>query len=377
MKRAALHVDSFTAYPPRRSDDEALDQAMLRAYSVERSVDYGASLEDVLKLRRWVEAGHGWVSTALLLADDNEKRALGADESNEFLNCIRYQAYAAACCRLAQAALETEVEHRAKVYERQASHFKRSISATGPVRALELNIVHSGKSHAAWLFRPAALSADRPTVLVWGGADGWCEAFYNSVQFYVDKGLAVCLLELPGQGLARLRHGSVLQTDFKAFIKVALDTLIAHGSAEDRFGVVGHSAGGFLAMVAAAADSRIRACCTNGGALHPLHGFKKYPRVLERFGRLMGGAVNEGDVASLLDSLELQSAPLNMRASLLCLHGGLDPLVESSDAQQLVDLRGAEATLLYWPEGVHCLYNHAVERNVVVARWFASQLLTQ
>jgi len=376
MKPSTLHVDSFAVCPPRRSEDAALDQAMLRAYSVERSVDYGAALEDVLKLRRWVEAGHEWVGTALLLADDNEKRALSADHNHEPLNAIRYHAYAAACCRLAQAALETEVQHRTVVYERQAMHFRRALSGTDPSRALSFNILHNDKPHAAWLFRPASFSLHTPTVLVWGGADGWCEAFYSSVQCYLEKGLAVCLLELPGQGLSRLRHGSVLGADFKSFINLALDTLVAHGSTHDRFGVVGHSAGGFLALVAASADRRIRACCTNGGALYPLDGFKKYPRVLERFGRLMGATVSEDDVASLLESFELQSAALNMQASLLCLHGGLDPLVESSDAQALVALRGPEAILVYWPEGVHCLYNHAIERNGVLARWFASQLLT-
>ncbi len=376
MKTAPLHVDSFTLCPPRRSEDEALDQAMLRAYSVERSVDYGAALEDVLKLRRWVEAGHQWVGTALLLADDNEKRALRAEQNNEPLNVVRYQAFAAACCRLAQAALETDVQHRALVYERQVMHFKRALSATDPSRAVSFSILHGGKPHIAWLFRPALFSSNTPTVLVWGGADGWCEAFYTSVQWYLEKGLAVCLLELPGQGLSRLRHDSVLDADFKAFIKVALDTLIAHGAARDRFGVVGHSAGGFLALVAAAADRRIRACCTNGGALHPLDGFKKYPRVLERFGRMMGGAIGDDDVATLLDGFELERVALNMQASLLCLHGGQDPLVASSDAQALVALRGPEATLVHWPEGVHCLYNHAVERNGVLARWFASQLLT-
>ena len=376
MKPATLHVDSFAERPPRRSEDEALDLAMQRAYSVERMVDYGTALEDALKLRRWVESGHEWVDTALLLADDNEKRAISADHSHEPLTASRYQAYAAACCRLAQAALETDVQQRTKVYERQAMHFRRALLDTDSSRALTFNILHGGKPHAAWLFRPASGSPHTPTVLVWGGADGWCEAFYSSVHAYLEKGLAVCLLELPGQGLSRLRHGSVLGADFNAFIKLALDTLIAHGSAPDRFGVVGHSAGGFLALVAAAADSRIRACCTNGGALHPLDGFKKYPRVLERFGRLMGGSISDRDVAALLDGLDLEGATQNMQASLLCLYGGLDPLVERSDAEQLLALRGSAATLVYWPEGVHCLYNHAVERNSVLARWFARQLLT-
>jgi hypothetical protein len=30
--------------------------------------------------------------------------------------------------------------------------------------------------------------------------------------------------------------------------------------------------------------------------------------------------------------------------------------------------------LEYWPMGAHCLYNHTVERNSVMADWFADQL---
>ncbi|MFP8835284.1 alpha/beta hydrolase family protein [Hydrogenophaga sp. XSHU_21] len=374
MKRATFQVDSFAVRPPGRSDDQALDQAMLRAYSVERSVDYGTSLEDLLKLRRWVEAGCGWVDTALMLADDNELRAHAASQADQHRLSARFESFAAACCRLAQAALESDVQRRTGIYERQVRSFQRSVSG-GPVdRLVSFEITHRGKPHAAWLFRPAVFSTRTPTVVVWGGADGWCEAFHGSVPFYTERGLAVCLVELPGQGLARLRHGSFLDANFGAFVSAALDALVAHGSDPDRFGVVGHSAGGTLALVAAAADSRIRACCTNGGSLQPLNGFRKYPRVLQRFGRLTGGGCDESDMAALFDRLGLDNAPRKMQASLLCLQGGLDPLVDNVEAQRLVDLRGADATLAYWAEGVHCLYNHAIERNCVMAEWFATRL---
>lgn len=374
MTASTFHVDSFAERPPGRSDDEALDQAMLRAYSIERSVDYGCWLEDVLKLRRWVEAGHGWVDTALLLADDNEQRALRAGETHQPLIAMRYLAGAAACCRLAQAGLETDAQRRLRVYERQALLFRRSVSGLATDRVESFEVSHRGKPHAAWLFRPAEIMANVPTVVVWGGADGWCEAFHGSVPFYTERGLAVCLLELPGQGLARLRYGAVLNPDFGGFVSAALDALVERGAVGNRFGVVGHSAGGSLALAAAAADTRIRACCSNGGSLRLLDGLRKYPRVLQRFGRMMGGEGREENVASLLESLDLEDAVRNMRAALLCLQGGLDPLVDNAEAQQLVDLRGPAATLVYWPEGVHCLYNHAVERNSVLGEWFASQL---
>lgn len=369
-----FHVDSFVQHPPVRSEDEAHDQAMLRAYSIERSVDYGCSLEDVLKLRRWVETGHGWVGTALLLADDNEQRALQANQSSQSLLAMRYLAQAAACCRLAQAGLEANEQHRLRVYERQASLFRRSVSGLPAGNVEFFEVGHQGKPHAAWLFKPTTLATDVPTVVIWGGADGWCEAFHGSVPFYVEQGLAVCLLELPGQGLARLRHGSLLGPDFGGFVSAALDALTALGSAGDRFGVVGHSAGGSLALAAAFADSRIRACCSNGGSVHLLNGLKKYPRVMQRFARMLGADGDEESVSYFLANLDLEGSVRDMRASLLCLQGGLDTLVNDAEAQQLVDMRGPEATLEYWPEGVHCIYNHATERNCVLAEWFVRQL---
>lgn len=374
MPSAALPVDSFPTNPPPRSAEPALDEAMLRAYSIERAVDYGCALEDVLKLRRWVEAGYGWADTALRLADDNEQRALRVDEADPAALAARSWAQAAACCRLAQAGLENDAQRRVQVYERQAALFLRSVSALTHVDAEFIELQHRGKPHAAWLFR-ATPAPGHPVVVVWGGADGWCEAFYRSVPFYTEHGLSVCLLELPGQGLARLRHASTLDASCTDFISATLDALTARGAAPDRFGVVGHSAGGTLALAAAAADPRIRACCTNGGAPRLFDALQKYPRVLQRFARTMGDAVSAADVRTFLDRLDLDGAVRSMRAALLCLQGGRDPLMDDAEARRLVALRGPAGQLAYWPEGVHCLYNHALERNSILARWCASALI--
>jgi len=373
MSSTSPVVDSFPQWPPHRSEDPALDQAMLRAYSLERSVDYGCALEDVLKLRRWVDAGYGWVDTALLLADDNERRAVRARETDQPSLAARFWAQAAACCRLAQAALESHVQSRVQVYERQAALFMRSVSASTSADGECIDMQHRGKPHRAWLFRAGPVPGN-PVVVVWGGADGWCEAFRRCVPFYTERGLSVCLLELPGQGLARLRHGSTLDASFTDFVSASLDMLIARGAAGDRFGVVGHSAGGSLALAAAAADRRIRACCTNGGSLRLFDTLQKYPRVLQRFGRTMGDDTSESGVRTFLERLDLEGAVRGMQASLLCLQGGCDPLVDDAEARQLVALRGPEGKLAYWPEGVHCLYNHAIERNSVLAQWFATEL---
>lgn len=226
-------VDSFPEHPPQRSADPAQDQALLRAYSIERSVDYGCELEYVLKLRRWVEAGHGWADTALQLADDNEQRVVRAAAADHPAQAAKYRAQAAACCRLAQAGLENDGERRVLAYERQAALFRQSVSDPAGAGGGFIEMRHRGKPHAAWLFRALPPSGN-PWVVVWGGADGWCEAFHGSVRNYTERGLSVCLLELPGQGLARLRHGSHLDAGFTDFVSATLDVLVARGAAAYR-----------------------------------------------------------------------------------------------------------------------------------------------
>jgi alpha-beta hydrolase superfamily lysophospholipase len=373
MAASSVKVDSHATTSVSGGGDPALDQAMLRAYFVERAVDYGCSLDDVLKLRRRVEAGHGWSDVALQLAHDNEIRAAFEARAGHTGSASAFLLHAAAACRLAQAGLEHDSIRRLHAYERQAANFRAGVTHADAGEYFE--VVHHDKGHGAWLFKAPGLEHGGAAVVVCGGADGWCEAFHASVPFYLERGLSVCLLELPGQGLARLGNGSMLGTDFTQVVSAALHELIARGAAEHRLGIVGHSAGGSLALAAAAADNRLRACCSNGGSVELAQGFLKFPRVLQRFGRMMGEGVSDERVLAFLEQIQLERAAGTMRASLLCLQGGKDPLVADAEAHRLIALRGAPwATLEYWPEGTHCLYNHAFERNCVVTDWFVTQL---
>ena len=376
----SLRLDTYLQAPPPQSADAALDQAMLRSYPAERCLDYGCALEDVLKLRRRVEAGHGWADIALQLAGDNDTRAAFEAGADRAASASRFYLQAAACCRLAQAGLEQDAPARLQAYLRQARHFRAAMQhhaagSDGPA-AEHFEVMHRERSHHAWLFRAPGFAQGGATVVVWGGADGWGEAFHPTVPAYLEKGLSVCLLELPGQGLARLAHGSMLDAGFTAVVSGLLDALSARGAAPERFGVIGHSAGGSLAIAAAAADERIRACCTNGGSPEPRIGASKFPRVLQRIGRMLGHDTTDNEVLAFFDALDLPHAARHMRAKLLCLHGGQDALVGNDEMQRLVELRGASATTFeYWPEGVHCLYNHSIERNSVLTTWFARALL--
>ena len=175
-------------------------------------------------------------------------------------------------------------------------------------------------------------------------------------------------------GAAGSRQGpsealSVLRT----MVSTAMSMLAGYEIAPDAFGVVGHSMGGALAIAAASADDRIKACCTNGGSVYLERGLMKYPRVLARMARMLDRS-NEETIA-FIQTLRLADVASTMRAELLCLQGGRDVLVDNNEAQSLIELHGHDrSTLQFWPEGVHCLYNHAFERNCVLTDWFATQL---
>lgn len=369
-----ITVDSWYRAQLVASTEPALDLAMLRAYSTERAMDYGCSLEDVLKLQQRVQQGAGWVNVAALLASDDLTRARAALETGAFRTAAAFYLHGAACFRLAQAALEERPDQRLAAYLDNVDAFANAMQLCGLAEA-RFEVRHEGTEHGAWLFQPAQRDTSPPCVLVVGGADGWCEAFYGSVPAFLERGLAVCLLELPGQGLARLQHASYLDRSFTRMVSATLDALAPSGVANGRFGILGHSMGGSLALRASADDDRLRACATNGGSFDLARGMRKFPRVLRRLGRMIANDCPDDAVFGFIEQLDLAAVASTLPVPVLCLQGGQDPIVSDEEARQLGVLRGSlPFDYQYWPEGAHCLYNHSVERNAVVADWFARQL---
>ena len=368
----SFKTDGFAHDPLPASTTRDLDEATLRAYPVERCLDYGCSIDDMLKLQARVRAGAGWAAVCGQLADDNLYRARSEQQHRRADTASFFSLHAAACFRLGQSAQEAMPDLRLQTYEQQCEAFSRGVQCAER-GATFFEVAFKDARHSAWLFKPPEGARPAPCVVVVGGADGWCEAFHGSVPFYRSRGLAVCLLELPGQGRARLRDGSLLAADFPRMVSATLDALSQRGVQARRFGLVGHSLGGTLAIVAAHADERIAGCCTNGGPLDPALGGAKYPRVLTRMARMTGGS--EEQTVSLFEAMDLPHALRDMPGRLLCLQGGADLLMPDADARTLVSLRGERhATLEYWPDGTHCNYNHAFERNCVLGNWFADVL---
>jgi esterase/lipase len=80
--------------------------------------------------------------------------------------------------------------------------------------------------------------------------------------------------------------------------------------------------------------------------------------------------------ADILLRMDISGEAENIRAPLLQLHGAPDQVFLLENARRLHDLAGStDKRLLIWEDGDHCIYNHSEEKHIVVADWFASQLL--
>jgi alpha-beta hydrolase superfamily lysophospholipase len=87
------------------------------------------------------------------------------------------------------------------------------------------------------------------------------------------------------------------------------------------------------------------------------------------------GTPDETALAERLRSLAMDPKSHRIPGSVLVVQGGRDGLLAMGEQASFLALANAERTaVLTWEDGEHTIYNHAQERNALVADWFAEQL---
>jgi dienelactone hydrolase len=187
----------------------------------------------------------------------------------------------------------------------------------------------------------------------------------------LDRGVAALLVDGPGQGETRLFNRLYLTADVHEAYSAILTYLLADKRVGNRIGIWGNSMGGHFAASAASEDPRFAACCVNGGSPRPIEILDRYPRFIEKFRAMTGGA----DPLPVLRSLDLGERNRQLTCPLLVLHGAPDQVFLLENAKTLYeDAASKDKQMRVWDDGDHCIYNHAHEKHCLVADWFASRL---
>ena len=100
-------------------------------------------------------------------------------------------------------------------------------------------------------------------------------------RFLTARGLGAALVDAPGQGETRLLGGLHFDEHAIDAVRALVDAVATHPACDGRIGVWGNSAGGWLAVLAAAADRRVAACCVTGGTDRPTEVLDRFPRFVD------------------------------------------------------------------------------------------------
>ncbi len=340
-------------------------QALLRAVPVTRMIDVGMDVGSALRLTEAVTAGGDFAA----LAESEADRLLDAVEHLEVGVRRGVRRAALGALVVAQLAFNADGPAKAALYSRIGTQLD-ALESENPDRYRNVTIPYGDALLRGVLVVPEG--AEKPqTVILFGGLNGWGAAYLSVADSLAAAGLATLLIELPGQGTARMLAGLYGGTPSVEAISACIDWIEREPLLGDRAGVWGNSYGGLFAAVAAATDARVAAACVNGAPARPtVPPFRTLQELMFAF----FGTDSLDDLAPILSSIDFAGRELTIGCPLLVLQGGADPTVSSEDQRPFFDAAGAERVWQEWPDGQHTMYNHATERNALAAGWFRKQL---
>lgn len=350
-----------------------------RAMPIQRLLGNGMEYADVHALYSAVDAGQDWWDAAEEIGRQNRHRGEQAEAAGQWTSAIGWYRRASASFRFGQVPLEDDAPRKSEMYRQLIATFAAAGALMDPpLERIEVDF--RGQTLAGWLQLPAQRVDGRvpATVMIFGGFDGWREEYDAGAQALQARGLATCLVDLPGQGEARVLGDAHMPDDPDGVVEAVgafVTALRDHPLVDKAVGVWGNSLGGYLAARAAARDSRIGAVCVNGGSDRPGEILERYPRFIRKI-ELLFGVDDPIEAARLLAALALSPDLLTgLRCPLMVLHGQPDQIFLIESARRLFAAAGAhDKTLIEWPDGDHCIYNHSYDKHAAVSDWFTDRL---
>ena len=343
-----------------------------QAMPLSRLLGNGMEYTDALAMHAMADRGIPWADAGEWLGERNVYRARDAENAGHLLTARSYYRYASACFRFGQIALREDTGRKRSIYARLIETFGAAAALNNPP-IQKVEIPYRAGKLCGWLMLPPGILAP-PVVIVLGGFDGWREEYFGGACYMVERGMAVLLVDAPGQGETRLFHHLYLTADVAHAFSCLIDYLLHDSRVGSHAGIWGNSFGGLLATLAASADHRIEACCVNGSPARPVESLDRFPPLLAQAGALIG-TTDPDTVRTVLGQLSLTPETNHIQSALLQLHGALDPVCSLEAARPIYDeAPGTDKQIIIWPDGNHCIYNHSHEKHSIVADWFYDHL---
>ncbi|MBL7501976.1 alpha/beta fold hydrolase [Frankia sp. CNm7] len=344
-------------------------RAALRQFSLERTLAYGVDYADAVELRGRVLDGQDWRSAATELADTCLRRVQSAPAVAGVPTRIAYLRRASALLRMSQMMMLSDIPERRVIFAEAASLYEQAADLLVDRTRVSINTDHG--TLAGWLI-PAGDAAVASVIII-GGIEGYAMDFDSMGEAFAARGVDALLLDGPGQGETRFIHQHYLSTQWRDAYRRAIDFLEERAPGRP-IGFVGNSMGGSLAMAVAVDDTRIRACCNNGGIVAP---WMVPPSVGTFFSKMVAycGVVDPEQAVDVWRTVTPAADGPNAGYPLLVVHGRKDPMISTEMAQMLLESAPTDdKQMVVFSDGDHCIYNHRHDRDVLITDWMRARL---
>ncbi|MGW6375288.1 alpha/beta hydrolase [Rhodococcus sp. NPDC055112] len=346
----------------------AESQAALRQFSLERTIGYGVDHADAAELRTRVLAGQSWQDAAAAIAQTCLNLCHGA-APHAVATRVCYLRRASALTRISQVMMLSDTDERREIYARACDLYAQAARLAGDRE--HFSVESDEGLLSGWLV-PAGPDAVASAIVI-GGVEGWAMDFDSMGAALAARGVDAYLLDAPGQGESRMVNGVYLTRGWLNAFRQVIDEVERRAPGRP-IGIVGNSMGGSLAMAVAVADPRIAACGDNGGIATP--GLVP-PSIGTFFTKMMAFCAGEDadQTAAIWGTVDPTATGPNAGYPLLIVHGGEDPLVSDELLQMVSRLAPTDdQELVVFSDGLHCIYNHLKDRDMVVSDWIRARL---
>lgn len=335
-----------------------------------RIIASGADYNHLLVIVQRCEAGEDW--SKLWEEFGGMIEAIGDEALREGSTITAGEAFAksAVYFHTAQMTKHRDLPEKERLQRRQQAVYGKAMPYLRPP-VQPLVIPYKGSSFPAYLRLPIKAEGPVPCVLMLAGLDSTKEELSGTEKIFLDRGMATCTFDGPGQSLTRIEFPLVANIEWS--VGAVLDYLEKRKDLDSsRFGVWGRSVGGHMAPRAAALEPRLKACVSLGGFFNsPWERFKHGSR--EEFA-MVTHAKSLDEAGEIAQNFTLKGIMGKLKAPLLVVHSQGDTVTSYHEAEQIARETGGPVKLVLYPEGNHVCDNVAYKARPLMADWMARQL---
>jgi dienelactone hydrolase len=237
-----------------------------------------------------------------------------------------------------------------------------------------------GVSLPAYFVKPKG-QAKCPVLISFGGLDSFKdEMWFMTGHGAVQRGIAVLMVDGPGQGGTLRRHKLPTRYDYEVPVGRCIDYLLKREDVDGaRIAVSGSSLGGYYSARAGSKEHRLAACISHGAIWDVEQRFRDRgeSHALANHMKWVFGAKSMAEAIRMARPFKLEGVLDEMKCPYLVLHGGHDVLgVENSrTVYEYAKSKGVKVTLRLTSEeetgAEHCQHDNPTLGQELMIDWLA------